>query len=139
LGEGILYEALNMASKWKAPILFVLENNHIAQTTNIELSIAGGISDRFKAFGIPSVHLNTSDVLEISSTTKELVSSIRNQLSPYALILDTNRFGPHSKGDDTRDPDQIKYLKENYDPIQIQSKRMSHEEKIKSNQKSMKK
>jgi TPP-dependent pyruvate/acetoin dehydrogenase alpha subunit len=38
LGEGVLYEALNMASLWEAPILFVLENNGIAQTTPVELA-----------------------------------------------------------------------------------------------------
>ena len=51
-----------MASLWKAPILYVLENNHIAQTTNIDLAVAGSIEARFNAFGIPSTQLNTSDV-----------------------------------------------------------------------------
>src|SRR4030043_1286461 len=59
LGEGIMYEALNMAALWNAPILFVLENNKIAQTTEIELSFSGDIASRFKAFGIPSYQLDT--------------------------------------------------------------------------------
>src|SRR4030043_483074 len=50
LGEGVIYEAFNMASLWNAPILFVLENNRIAQTTNIEAAIAGNIEARFNAF-----------------------------------------------------------------------------------------
>ncbi|HEY4717698.1 MAG TPA: thiamine pyrophosphate-dependent dehydrogenase E1 component subunit alpha, partial [Anaerolineales bacterium] len=49
LGEGVVYESLNLASLWKAPILFVLENNYIAQTTPIELALAGSISARFAA------------------------------------------------------------------------------------------
>ena len=57
LGEGIIYEALNMASLWKAPILYVLENNHIAQTTPIDKAMAGDIDTRFKAFGIPTHQL----------------------------------------------------------------------------------
>ena len=51
LGEGVVYEGLNIASLWKAPILFILENNHIAQTTPIELAMAGEIPARFAAFG----------------------------------------------------------------------------------------
>ena len=130
LGEGIIYEAFNMASLWKAPILFVLENNHIAQTTAIEQSVAGDIKTRFKAFGIPSHQLDSSDVLEIHSIADKLISTIRTKRSPSALILNTHRFGPHSKGDDTRDPkliDQLRYL---YDPIKIHGMRLNQAEKI---------
>jgi len=130
LGEGIIYEAFNMASLWKAPILFVLENNHIAQTTAIEQSVAGDIKTRFKAFGIPSHQLDSSDVLEIHAIADKLISTIRTKRSPSALILNTHRFGPHSKGDDTRDPkliDQLRYL---YDPIKIHGMRLNQAEKI---------
>src|SRR4030067_533323 len=57
LGEGVVYEALNMASLWGAPILYVLENNHIAQTTPVDLAVAGQIAGRFSAFGIPVTEL----------------------------------------------------------------------------------
>ncbi len=53
LGEGIIYEAFNLASLWKAPILYVLENNHIAQTTGIELSMAGDIETQVQGFRYP--------------------------------------------------------------------------------------
>jgi TPP-dependent pyruvate/acetoin dehydrogenase alpha subunit len=52
LGEGVVYESLNMAALWSIPILFVVENNHIAQTTSIDLNLAGDITRRFDAFGI---------------------------------------------------------------------------------------
>src|SRR4030066_2465470 len=65
LGEGVLYESLNIASLWSAPILFVLENNGLAQTTPIELNVAGNLSARFMAFGIRTDELDSSDVLEI--------------------------------------------------------------------------
>ena len=53
LGEGIVYECLNMISLWSLPNLIVVENNHIAQTTPIEKAVAGSIPARFEAFGIP--------------------------------------------------------------------------------------
>ena len=124
LGEGVLYESLNMASLWKAPILFVVENNHIAQTTAIELNLAGDICERFSAFGILSARLDTSDVLEILSRAQELLESVRSQNQPHALVLDTHRFGPHSKGDDTRPPDVIRRIQQDRDPIKIHGARL---------------
>src|SRR4030043_936422 len=129
LGEGVIYEAFNMASLWRAPILYVLENNHIAQTTGIELSLAGDIDARFSAFGIPSQQLDTSDILKILPVTTELLSAVRRKCSPTALILNTHRFGPHSKGDDTRDPQLVDLLRQAYDPIQIHGSRLSTLEK----------
>jgi TPP-dependent pyruvate/acetoin dehydrogenase alpha subunit len=129
LGEGVIYEAFNMASLWKAPILYVLENNHIAQTTEIGLTVAGDIAGRFGAFGIPSHQLVTSDVLEILPVAMDLLSQVRQEESPYALILDTHRFGPHSKGDDTRDPDLVNKMRLEYDPIQIHGRRLDPLEK----------
>jgi TPP-dependent pyruvate/acetoin dehydrogenase alpha subunit len=130
LGEGVIYEAFNMASLWKAPILYVLENNHIAQTTKIELALAGDIAGRFSAFGIPTIQLDTSDVLEILPVASDLLSRVRQEESPHALILDTHRFGPHSKGDDTRDPDLVNKIRTDHDPIQIHGRRLDAIEKI---------
>jgi TPP-dependent pyruvate/acetoin dehydrogenase alpha subunit len=130
LGEGVIYEALNMASLWKVPILFVLENNEIAQTTEIKLSLAGEITTRFNAFGIPAHQLVTSDVLEILPVAADLLSEVRHKLSPVALILNTHRFGPHSKGDDTRDPQMVDQLWQVYDPIKIHGSRLIPAEKL---------
>ena len=129
LGEGVIYEAFNMASLWNAPILFVLENNRIAQTTNIEAAVAGNIEARFNAFGIPSQKLNTSDILEILPVASDLLEKVRQESSPFALILNTHRFGPHSKGDDTRDPGFVNQLRIQHDPIQIHGNRLNPLEK----------
>ena len=102
LGQGVIYEAFNMASLWSAPLLIVVENNHIAQTTPTDYTLAGDIRQRFHGFGIPAVELDTSDVMEIASTSLHLMKEVHEELSPRALILNTQRFGPHSKGDDTR-------------------------------------
>lgn len=124
LGEGVLYESLNMASLWSAPILFVLENNRIAQTTPIEMNLAGDIQSRFSAFGIPSRQLDSSDVLEILPLAGQLLQEVRTQRCPRALILHTCRFAPHSKSDDTRDPVEIASLRKERDPVIIHAARL---------------
>jgi TPP-dependent pyruvate/acetoin dehydrogenase alpha subunit len=125
LGEGVLYEALNLASLWAAPILFVLENNRIAQTTPIELNLAGDVASRFTAFGIQAQQLDTSDVAVIHSAASQAISEVRKNSSPQALILNTYRFGPHSKGDDTRPREEILEIKKTRDPLAIHAKRIN--------------
>jgi 2-oxoisovalerate dehydrogenase E1 component len=124
LGEGILYETLNMASLWAAPILFVVENNRIAQTTPVELVLAGEIAARFAAFDIPIAELDSSDVLEIATLAGGSLADIREKGGPRALILNTHRFGPHSKGDDTRDPGVIAAFQRQRDPLVILAPRV---------------
>ncbi len=129
LGEGIIYEAFNMAELWKVPILYVVENNHIAQTTPVESALAGTIADRFRAFNIPAHQLDSADIREIMPVASDLLARVRRDASPYTLIIDTNRFGPHSKGDDTRDPKLVNELRLIFDPVQIQSRRLDLTEK----------
>ena len=132
MGEGVVYESFNMASLWRIPILFVVENNRIAQTTPIEMTVAGKIIDRFKAFAIPVKELDTSDVLEIYEVVATLIDTIRSGGNPQALILHTYRFGPHSKGDDTRDAKMMREIMNSRDPLRIHGKRipMKQREKI---------
>lgn len=124
LGEGVLYESLNLASLWSLPILYVLENNHIAQTTPIELALAGDIAARFEAFGIPASRLDTSDVLAILAAAQDLAGQVRVKCAPRALIIDTCRFGPHSKGDDTRTHAEVERMRQGRDPLKIQAARL---------------
>jgi TPP-dependent pyruvate/acetoin dehydrogenase alpha subunit len=107
LGEGVVYESLNMASLWNLPVLFIVENNRYAQSTPVELHLAGDIASRFEAFGIPAVAINENDIHTIGSVAGERVESVRSGEGPQALVIATYRFGPHSKGDDHRDPDEI--------------------------------
>jgi len=125
LGEGVVYESLNIASLWKAPILFVLENNHIAQTTPIEMALAGSIGTRFESFAIPCRKLDSSDVQELSAAASEELSALRNAGGPRALLLHTQRFGPHSKGDDTRDPKALDKIRAARDPLAIHGGRLT--------------
>lgn len=131
LGQGVFYEAINMAALWSIPILYVLENNHIAQTTPLDLAMAGGIAARFTTFDIPTIELDSSDVLEILPVAGKLINDIRTQSAPRALILHTHRFGPHSTGDDTRDPAKIAKIRAERDPIKIHAPRLDSETRSK--------
>jgi TPP-dependent pyruvate/acetoin dehydrogenase alpha subunit len=124
MGEGVVYEALNMASLWGAPALFVVENNHIAQTTPVDQALAGSILARFEAFNIPAWELHSSDVEEIASIAGPLLAEVREEQAPRALILNTCRFGPHSKGDDTRPVEQVEQMRQERDPLAIQAARL---------------
>ena len=105
-----------------------LENNKIAQTTPVELNLAGDIPKRFSAFGIPANQLDTSDVQIILSAARELINEVRQSSTTRALILNTCRFGPHSKGDDPRPQEEISKLWKTRDPLTIQAKRLPTEE-----------
>lgn len=124
LGEGAVYEAFNLASLWQLPILYVLEANNIAQTTPSTLGVAGSMPARFSAFGIPAAELDTSDVQEIYPAAAALLAEVRQQLTPRGLILHTCRFGPHSKGDDTRSSEEVDRLRQARDPLTLQAARI---------------
>jgi TPP-dependent pyruvate/acetoin dehydrogenase alpha subunit len=128
LGEGVFYESLNLAALWKLPLLFIVENNRYAQTTPIQLAVAGSIAGRFAAFGIPTWERETTDVLEVQSLAREALSAVRSTSTPGALILQTYRFAAHSKGDDVRDPAEIASAREK-DPLTVQAPRLSQTER----------
>jgi TPP-dependent pyruvate/acetoin dehydrogenase alpha subunit len=129
LGEGVVYEALNMASLWSAPVLYVVEDNGIAQTTPRSLAFSGGIADRFNAFAVPATEVVSSDVEEIAGISRGLLHEVREKSEPRALVIGTNRFGPHSKGDDTRPADEIEAMRATSDPVAIHGPRTPNEER----------
>lgn len=128
LGQGVVYESLNMASLWSVPLLIVEENNQIAQTTPATLALAGSIPDRFRAFGLKTTELDTSDVIEIYRAAGVILAEIRNTNRPQALILNTARFSAHSKGDDTRDANELVTLKSTRDPLKLSEARLQAHE-----------
>lgn len=101
-GEGAVYEALNMAALWSLPVLVVVENNGIAQTTPTSRQLAGTIADRAASFGAAYRHVESTDVDEIRTRLAGLVGDVRERRRPGVVEFATHRLGPHSKGDDTR-------------------------------------
>ena len=127
LGEGVVYESLNMASLWNLPVLFLVENNRYAQSTPVHLHLAGEITTRFEAFGIPAEEIDTVDVSLIATSADREAKLVREGSGPRAIVIDTYRFAPHSKGDDTRDPEEIASFRKN-DPILLQVNNIEQEE-----------
>lgn len=116
LGQGVVYEVLNMAALWRAPVLFVVELNGWAQTTPTHAAAAGDVRARARPFGVECRSVRADDVLEVHTAAKEAVRIVREEARPVFLSVDTHRLGPHSKGDDTRSSDELKMLRE-ADPL----------------------
>lgn len=111
-GEGSVYEALNMAALWRLPLVVVVENNGIAQTTPTTSQLAGTIGDRALAFGIRHRRISGVDVNLIRAELDPLVEQVRAEGTPLVVEFDTQRLGPHSKGDDTRPAELIRQAQE---------------------------
>jgi TPP-dependent pyruvate/acetoin dehydrogenase alpha subunit len=101
-GEGAVYEALNLAALWRLPLLVVVENNGIAQSTPTSLQLAGSIAGRAAAFGIGHCLVEGWDVPDIRRQIAVRVAEVRTDSQPLVVEFVTHRLGPHSKGDDTR-------------------------------------
>jgi TPP-dependent pyruvate/acetoin dehydrogenase alpha subunit len=110
-GEGAVYEALNMAALWSVPLLVVVENNGIAQSTPVEKHMAGSIAGRAGGLGIGYVHVDSPDPALIRQLLYEPVEAVRRSPRPLIAEFVTDRIGPHSKGDDTRPPDVLDQLR----------------------------
>jgi acetoin:2,6-dichlorophenolindophenol oxidoreductase subunit alpha len=123
LGEGSVYEALNLASLWSLPLLVVCEDNAWAQSTPRHHSLAGSIPDRFRAFGIPVRHLDTTDVDVIADAAGEEVAATR-AAGPRALVIETYRLCHHSKNDDNRPAEEVAG-RWSLDPLEIHGSRLA--------------
>jgi TPP-dependent pyruvate/acetoin dehydrogenase alpha subunit len=107
LGEGVVYETLNMAALWKLPLLVVCEDNRWAQSTPIAANLAGDMAARFSAFGVPVREVDSTDVEELSQVAGEEVGAVRSGAGPRVLLIHTYRLCHHSKSDDERPEDEI--------------------------------
>lgn len=107
LGEGIVYETLNLCAKWDVPLLIVVERNGIAQSTDCETTFAGTIEARAKAFGVEFRQASTWDWKHLLGIAYETVDAVRKTSRPAILEITTFRLKAHSKGDDTRPPEYV--------------------------------
>ena len=112
-GEGTTYEALNIAQLWQVPLLVVVENNGIAQSTPIHLQMAGTIEERVRAFHIDYLKITSLDIPTIRAEVAPWIQHVRTSCAPLVIEFVTYRLGPHSKGDDTRDQETLRAIQEN--------------------------
>ncbi|MDZ7815141.1 MAG: thiamine pyrophosphate-dependent dehydrogenase E1 component subunit alpha [Planctomycetota bacterium] len=100
VGEGYFHEAMNMASVWKLPVLFVCENNLYAMSTPVEKGIAGpSIGVKAAAYDMPWTALDGNDLLEVYEGAKRMISHLRSGAGPAFIEAKTYRFRGHSKSD----------------------------------------
>ncbi|MBK9055298.1 MAG: thiamine pyrophosphate-dependent dehydrogenase E1 component subunit alpha [Chloroflexi bacterium] len=116
MGQGTVYESFNMASLWSVPILFVLQDNNIAQSTPKRLEHAGELASRANSFQIECSVTKGEDVLEVYAAAAQAIAYVRQEQRPFFLVLEALRLGPHSKGDDTRPLAEMEQLKQR-DPL----------------------
>ena len=121
LGQGLLYEVMNMASLWSLPVIYACENNLYGEYTKVEEMAAGELTGRAKAFGIEAFELDGQDVLAVNNLSQKLVARARNGEGPFFIQLNTYRYHGHHVGDINREyyrpKDEEKYWKEERDPI----------------------
>jgi len=117
---GTFHEALNMAQLWKVPALFVLEDNHWAESTpESQHSPIRDLSDRAKAFGMKALKADGSDVEAVYKVTRQALEHARSGKGPVFVHLDCARLHGHYIGDPQvyRDKEEARKLAKTRDPI----------------------
>jgi len=112
LGEGVLYETMNIISKWEIPLLIVCENNYYAQSTHQSINLAGDILARAAAFGIKVNSGDTWNVEALMDSAADAIDYVRREGKPLFHLVNTYRLNAHSKGDDDRSQEEIERYRE---------------------------
>ena len=118
--QGQVYEAFNMASLWKLPVLYVLENNHYAMGTAAKRAVSGeSLKTRGDAFGIKTISVDGMDILDVIEKSKEAIDKVRSTSTPVILHVDTYRYRGHSMSDPAtyRTREEVNNVKKTRDPI----------------------
>lgn len=99
LGQGLLYEAMNMAALWKLPVIYVCENNQYNEYTHYRETTAGDIVARARAFGIATETVDGQEVRAVHAAALKAVEQARLGAGPSFLQCETYRFHGHHVGD----------------------------------------
>jgi TPP-dependent pyruvate/acetoin dehydrogenase alpha subunit len=126
LGEGAVYETLNLAKLWDLPLVVVLEDNEWSQSTPSSVNLAGSMPERFSAFGLPVWEIDSTDVEALSATAAEAIGHARETGGPAAIVIHTYRLCHHSKNDDNRPADEVA-ARWALDPVEIHGRRLDPE------------
>ncbi len=123
LGQGVVYEVMNMAALWKLPVIYVCENNMYNEYTHVSEAAAGDILARGPAFGVPSESVDGQDVRAVYSVTQRLAERARRGEGPSFLMANTYRFMGHHVGDISREYYRSKQEEQTWkserDPIKV--------------------
>jgi TPP-dependent pyruvate/acetoin dehydrogenase alpha subunit len=103
LGQGVVYEVMNLAALWKLPVIYVCENNLYTEYTHFSETLAGSLLARGTAFGVPSDEVDGQDVRAVNSVMAKMVELARSGGGPSFLICNTYRYTGHHVGDINRE------------------------------------
>ncbi len=103
LGQGLLYEVMNLAQLWKLPVIYSCENNLYNEYTHYSETTAGDISARATAFGILTEDVDGQDVRAVYSVANRLIERARQGEGPAFLVCNTYRYHGHHVGDISRE------------------------------------
>jgi pyruvate dehydrogenase E1 component alpha subunit len=103
LGQGVLYEVMNLATLFKLPVIYVCENNLYTEYTHFTETTAGDIVTRGKAFGVESIDVDGQDVRAVYASAKKLIDRARAGGGPGFLVCNTYRYHGHHVGDINRE------------------------------------
>ena len=118
--QGQVYEAFNMASLWKLPIIYIIENNKYGMGTSVERASATvNLYRRGEAFGIPGVQVNGMDVLEVRAAGEDVTDYVRAGKGPYVMEMNTYRYRGHSMSDPAkyRTKEEVAKMRKESDPL----------------------
>jgi acetoin:2,6-dichlorophenolindophenol oxidoreductase subunit alpha len=131
LGQGLLYEVLNIAQLWKLPVIYVCENNLYNEYTHYSETTAGDICARATAFGVRAETVDGQNVQAVYSKAKQLIDSARAGDGPAFLLCNTYRYTGHHVGDINRDYYRTKLEEQEWktrrDPILLHGERLVSE------------
>jgi TPP-dependent pyruvate/acetoin dehydrogenase alpha subunit len=123
LGQGSLYEVMNLAQLWKLPVIYVCENNLYNEYTHFSETTAGTILGRAAAFGVQAAVVDGQNVRAVAEVATRLVNRARSGGGPAFLQADTYRYGGHHVGDINREYYRSKaeeqHWKNERDPIRL--------------------
>lgn len=118
--QGQTAECMNMASLWKLPVLFVIENNQYAMGTSVPRHSAGEFYRRGEGYNIPGEQVDGMDVLTVQAAARQALDYVRSGNGPYILEVQTYRYRGHSMSDPAkyRTKEEVERYKEERDPIE---------------------